>query len=764
MSEPLSVPPTRNAPMLGDRTFITSNTESTGPQQTVDNPFLTLDDTIVHHTTSRTELEDYVHHFASQSGLKHRYEMLLFGARLARNKYEAMIRYKDEITEPEKELIRTEKNKETGFWKQAKFFKATIITASLGAVIQGWTQSVNNGTAYGMPDEFNLCYKGENCTASSLWTFGMLNAIPLLSAGLFGTTLADPLQENFLGRRGSVMLSCVITVASTIGASVTRSVPQLAICRAINGIALGAKASIVPIYSAELSPEHIRGAILANWQLADTIGIFLGGLCNLLIVIYVSNPSQCWRILTNTTLIPTIPLLVMIYLMPESPRYLMKHGRYEKALDAFNQVQTTPLLAARDFMYAHAQLDFESRMFKGRANEFKNLADRVDISATNLSMRGPRAFTTNLNTSHNSISPRQSTQNEARLRPGGVLQPRDSHQHSLHDESGHDRAVGLVDLRRRESDILSLDIDLGIQTAKKQGAEKKNPYSYHIGVTGYYKRLAQLWSNLRCRRALLAASVAMISQQMTGVNTIALLGTTVWENSLVHDNTVDLRKNAQTAAIIGLAFGAANYLGGLPAYWLSDKIGRSIMLALGLPNMAWSMLIFAFLFKINDSAVQIPMVSIFAVIFVLFYASTAGTSPFSISAEVFPLVSREAGMAVAVAVNFVGCGLLALVFPFLMHRIGTTSALSIFSGLNLVAFVLVYLFVPETRMRTLEELQFTFDVPTSLHVRYRALYISKHLRQNWWKYLMRKKIADEDVPIAYYEWARIVYGQNQHES
>jgi MFS family permease len=123
-----------------------------------------------------------------------------------------------------------------------------------------------------MPDEFGLCYRGSDCNARELWTFGMLNAIPLLSAGLFGTILADPLQENVLGRRGSVMVSCAITLASTIGASVTQNVSQLAICRAINGIALGAKASIseskcvifgkatgltllVPIYSAEVRPH-----------------------------------------------------------------------------------------------------------------------------------------------------------------------------------------------------------------------------------------------------------------------------------------------------------------------------------------------------------------------------------------------------------------------------------------------------------------------------------------------------------------------------
>lgn len=711
----------------------------------IDNPFLTFDDNIPDADTGRTELEEYVHQFTMQSGLEHRTYMLQFAARLARDDHAALVRYEDEITEPEKRLIKTEKDSSSGFWKQAKFFKATIITASLGGMIQGWTQSVNNGTAYGMPNEFNLCYS-DKCTASQLWTFAMLNAIPLLSAGLFGTVLADPLQENVLGRRGSVMLSCAITIASTIGASVTNNVTQLAICRAINGIALGAKASIVPIYSAELSPEHIRGSILANWQLADASGIFFGFLCNLLIVTHVESEFRCWRILTNTTLIPTIPLLVMIYLMPESPRYLMKHGRYEKALNSFNQIQTTPLLAARDFMYAHAQLDFESRMLKGDANESTNLADRVDVNVPNVSggAAGPVQ-------SHIPVSPRHSLYESETLAVDNHMR-----RGPLRGECGAE----VVSSDRPPSNVSTLDINQGFRDAIEASLKRENPYSYHIGVTGYYKRLGQLWSNMRCRRALLASSIAMISQQMTGVNTIAFLGTIVWSRSLgdaslIANNPDKHKQSAETAAIIGLAFGAANYLGGLPAYWLSDRVGRSIMLALGFPNMAWSMLIFAFLFKITDSSVQIPLVSIFAVIFVLFYAPTAGTSPFSISAEVFPLVSREAGMAVAVAVNLLGAGILVLVFPFVMNSIGRTGSLSIFAGLNLVAFVLVCLFVPETKGRTLEELQYTFDLPTRWHVRYRATYIQEHFRRNWWKYLTRKEIAEEQVPIEYYEWARI---------
>lgn len=195
--------------------------------------------------TGRTELEDYVHTFAGISDLEDKFELLIFGARLARDKHEALNKYDHEITTVEKKLILDEKEKHTGFWQQSKFFRATIITASLCGMIQGWTQSANNGTITGIQESLKLCIV-PSCIDNNrdLWTFGMLNAIPLLSAGVFGTILADPLQEYYLGRRGSVLVSALVTIASTIGASATHTVGQLAACRAINGIALGAKASI----------------------------------------------------------------------------------------------------------------------------------------------------------------------------------------------------------------------------------------------------------------------------------------------------------------------------------------------------------------------------------------------------------------------------------------------------------------------------------------------------------------------------------------
>ena len=253
--------------------------------------------------------------------------------------------------------------------------------------------------------------------------------------------------------------------------------------------------------------------------------MFFGFLANLLVVLYEKDPFRSWRILTNTVLVPTVPLLIMIYLMPESPRYLMKHGKYRKALEAFEQIQTTWLLCSRDFMYAHAQLDFESRLLKGKANEYGNLADRVDMSTQGSSEalpgplpHGPQPSS---NASSRSISPGRSIGSSETTRDVlslsvSAIQPRDSHQQSSQqDEQSRERDIELVDLPRTGSGLSSLDIDLALQQAKK----RDNPYSYHIGVTGYFKRLFQLWENQRCRRALLSASIAMISQQMTGVNT-----------------------------------------------------------------------------------------------------------------------------------------------------------------------------------------------------------------------------------------------------
>src|SRR4051812_43515510 len=95
------------------------------------------------------------------------------------------------------------------------------------------------------------------------------------------------------------------------------------------------------------------------------------------------------------------------------------------------------------------------------------------------------------------------------------------------------------------------------------------------------------------------------------------------------------------------------------------------MLLIGFVPMFVFMLILAFSFKEGiEGDAHVPLVSVFGILFIIAYSPTAGTSPFAISAEVFPLVVREVGHSLAVAVNFLGLGLVLLVFPSMSGAMG----------------------------------------------------------------------------------------------
>jgi MFS family permease len=71
--------------------------------------------------------------------------------------------------------------------------------------------------------------------------------------------VSDPLQEYNLGRRGAIAIACLLSMAATIGQSFSKTVTQLAACRAVTGLTLAAKASTAPLLIAEVSPRHLRG-------------------------------------------------------------------------------------------------------------------------------------------------------------------------------------------------------------------------------------------------------------------------------------------------------------------------------------------------------------------------------------------------------------------------------------------------------------------------------------------------------------------------
>lgn len=141
------------------------------------------------------------------------------------------------------------------------------------------------------------------------------------------------------------------------------------ICRLFMGLGMGIKISTIPIYSAEVSPANIRGGIVTSFQLWVAFGILLGFSTNL---IFMDVGRLAWRFQLGAAFAPALPLLGLIWLCPESPRWLMKKGRYQKAFRAFSRIRNSELICAREMFYAHCQLMAESDEFKG-----KSLSKRV---------------------------------------------------------------------------------------------------------------------------------------------------------------------------------------------------------------------------------------------------------------------------------------------------------------------------------------------------------------------------------------------------
>ena len=122
--------------------------------------------------------------------------------------------------------------------------------------------------------------------------------------------------------------------------------------------------------------------------------------------------------------------------------------------------------------------------------------------------------------------------------------------------------------------------------------------------------------------------------------------------------------------------------------------------------------------KTGTRAAQIGPVVLFVYLFTIAYSLGEGPVAFQYSAEVFPTVQREQGMAWAVCINNTFAGILSLTYPRMSAAFTPTGAFGFYAGLNLIAWFMIFCFVRETKQLTLEEIDQVFSVPTSKFISY----------------------------------------------
>lgn len=146
-----------------------------------------------------------------------------------------------------------------------------------------------------------------------------------------------------------------------------------------------------------------------------------------------------------------------------------------------------------------------------------------------------------------------------------------------------------------------------------------------------------------------------------------------------------------------MGFGLVNFVFAWPAIWTIDTFGRRTLLLFTFPQMAWTLLAAGLCYLIpSSSKAHIGLVALFVYLFGAWYSPGEGPVPFTYSAEVFPLSHREVGMSWAVATCLFWAAVLSITFPRMLAALSPTGAFGLYAGFNLIALVMIFLFVPET--------------------------------------------------------------------
>ena len=206
--------------------------------------------------------------------------------------------------------------------------------AALGGMLFGYDTAVISGAIGYLKDHFHLAADMTGWAASSL-----------LIGCMAGAIMSGLLSDRF-GRKRFLLLSAFLFTASAVGTGLANTFSVFVWMRLLGGLGIGLASNLSPMYISEVSPAKTRGAFVSINQLTINIGVVAAQAVNWVIarnmpadftseqILNSWYGQEGWRWMFGAGAFPAVIFFVLMFFVPESPRWLIKAGREKEAFDA----------------------------------------------------------------------------------------------------------------------------------------------------------------------------------------------------------------------------------------------------------------------------------------------------------------------------------------------------------------------------------------------------------------------------------------------
>lgn len=450
------------------------------------------------------------------------------------------------------------------------FVFGCAIFASLNSVLLGYDVGVMSGAILFIQEDLKITEVQEEVLV------GILSIISLLGS------LAGGKTSDAIGRKWTIGFAAVVFQSGAAIMTLAPNFGVLIIGRLLAGVGIGFGVMIAPVYIAEISPAISRGSLTSFPEIFINIGILLGYVSN---YVFSGLPAHIsWRIMLGVGILPSLFIGFALFVIPESPRWLVMQNRIEEA--------------------------------------------RAVLLKTNESER---------------------------------------------------------DVEERLTEI---QVAAGMSGAKKYEAKS-------------------VWHEILnpsppVRRMLIAGCGIQCLQQATGIDATVYYSPTIFKDAGIKGNTQLL---AATVAV-----GVTKTLFILVAIFLIDKVGRKPLLYISTIGMTTCLLGLSLtLALLRDGKFGIELAILAVCGNVAFFSVGIGPICWVLSSEIFPLRLRAQASALGAVGSRVSSGLVAMSFLSVSRAITVAGTFFVFSVLSALSIAFVHTCVPETKGKSLEQIELLFQ-------------------------------------------------------